>query len=1583
MEELQRKKASRKAYRSHLTRLLRKVDAILDSETRSTETQIATLTSSIEQLTERGTLLRELDGQIATTIQTESELEAEIIEAEATQEAIRDKISQIRRKIDSHASSVSRPMSVSASEFVPSDPSPRREPPVSRLPKLNLPSFAGDPLTWQSFWDSFKAAVHSNAALDCVQKFNYLKAQLHGDASRAIAGLLLTSANYDHAVTLLQERFGQSHKIVSAHMQALLDIPKPVNSLSSLRLFYDSVESHIRGLAALGKSEDSYGALLVPIIFGRLPAKTRSNLARSHTSLEWSLSELKDSILTEIRVLESGFSNEPSKKTLNFADDSPTMTTASFYTGASNNVPRQPPQSRPRSCTYCQSTTHSTSSCDVVSDRGKRLEIVRRESLCFNCLGRHRAAQCRSKSRCKQCKGKHHTSICETTSEKDKQSKQDAPPPSDTQKESTTTLTVSTPTEQPSTDLPTAGTGCLLKTAVAEVRSGSHRCRAQILFDEGAQRSFMTQQLAHDLNIQPYKRQRICVSAFGGEAVPKELQLTSVAIQTKDGGEVPVSALVVPKIAAPLQNLVPTPGDKYPYLQGLPLAHPVGNDNFEISLLIGADFYWKIVQDKIVRGNGPTAMESKIGYLLSGPLSPPHTALDGVDVLHVGVEGMEGTNIAQFWNVEFTGTLPTTTSTNTDDQRFLTAYLNSSVHQNPDGSYIVGFPWKNDHPPLPSNRGICERRTRSLARKLAQTPELLKTYGDIIVDQVKRGFIERVRECDVPYNCHFIPHHAVKKQSVTTPVRIVYDCSCRQSPCYPSLNDCLQVGPPFLIDLCTLLLRFRSHKFALVTDIEKAFLHVQLAERDRSYTHFLWLSEPDNPESQFAIYRFRVVLFGSASSPFMLHAALKYHLTTEKSTTASDILANLYVDNVVSGCSSETRALEYYKEARCLMSKANFNLRSWASNSSSLMALAQQDRVADNDTVVNVLGLLWDTSQDTLGLSIKLFPSLETMQPTKRAVLQDLSKIFDPLGVLTPVTISAKLFMQQLWQHKLNWNEPLTSELTAQWRDIAANLQHTTNYVIPRLYLQFNSSDQLALHVFVDASMKAYGAVTYLCHKNQSSLIMAKARVAPVKRHTLPRLELMAACIGARLCNFVLMSLNHLHFRVVMWSDSQITLHWLSSKKKLQPFVANRVYEIHELLPDVPWQYCPTQDNPADLVTRGISLDYLTDSRLWKHGPSWLSTESQWPKWEHSEILHLQTTVDISEDLPNRDEASLYHTGIGQIIDIQHYSNLPKLLRVSAYILRFVRNCKQHTSGVKHTDQLQPAELDQAVQVWICYTQQTSFPNEFSALQSKAKKYRHPPLVRQLQLFLNNQHIICCGGRIHNAMIDKETKFPCLLPKKHPLTALIVYYVHKAHHHAGVNATVTAIRQNYWIPSARQIVKSLLRRCVTCRRIVGRAYSRPDPPPLPSVRTRDAKPFEVTGVDFTRGLHVKRAGDNKVYVCLFTCDVVIIHDTPRINWKLAVVERLITGLDGITRAAEIRTAGGKTNRPITRLFPLEINENSDQAPDTSSTDTENKVTSPTLCQGSRPTRKAAIAACGKLKEWTDMLRVAPEDVKDL
>ena len=283
----------------------------------------------------------------------------------------------------------------------------------------------------------------------------------------------------------------------------------------------------------------------------------------------------------------------------------------------------------------------------------------------------------------------------------------------------------------------------------------------------------------------------------------------------------------------------------------------------------------------------------------------------------------------------------------------------------------MNFPWKENHPPLPSNRSICEGRARSLARKLKHTPVLLNLYGDIIAEQLKRGFIERVVDSQIPADCHFIPHHPVKKDSTTTPLRIVYDCSCRQSPTQPSLNDCLHAGPPFINDLCALLIRFRVHKIGIVTDIEKAFLHVQLAEEDRNYTHFVWLSQPNDPESEFVIYRFKVVLFGSVSSPFMLSATLHKLLLTDGSPVAKDIQQNIYVDNIISGFPNIDVATQYYLKARQIMSDAHFNLRSWASNHHSITALAQQDKVADSRITVNVLGWLWDTNTDTLMLNSK------------------------------------------------------------------------------------------------------------------------------------------------------------------------------------------------------------------------------------------------------------------------------------------------------------------------------------------------------------------------------------------------------------------------------------------------------------------------------------------------------------------------------------------------------------------------------------------------------------------------------------
>ena len=160
---------------------------------------------------------------------------------------------------------------------------------------------------------------------------------------------------------------------------------------------------------------------------------------------------------------------------------------------------------------------------------------------------------------------------------------------------------------------------------------------------------------------------------------------------------------------------------------------------------------------------------------------------------------------------------------NSADKKFLEDYSQTSITRQSNGSYCARFPWKSSHPPLPTNYNICWKRTCSLAHRLSQTPGLLQTYNSIICDQLDRGFIERVYTPENVIRSHYIPHHCIKKNSPTTPIRIVDDCSCCQSNKHPSLNDCLLTGPHFLKDLCSIILRFRTHNYAISTDMKKLF----------------------------------------------------------------------------------------------------------------------------------------------------------------------------------------------------------------------------------------------------------------------------------------------------------------------------------------------------------------------------------------------------------------------------------------------------------------------------------------------------------------------------------------------------------------------------------------------------------------------------------------------------------------------------------------------------------------------------------------------------------------------------------------
>jgi len=246
-----------------------------------------------------------------------------------------------------------------------------------------LPQFTGNPLLWQFFWDCFEAAVHSNESLNGVQKLSHLCAQLQ-DAALVIAQL--TNANYEHSKALLKEPFGQPYKQIDAHMQALIDLSCPSNTLNSLREFYNTIEGHICSLASLGKSEDSYGSLLVPIILGKLSAKTKQNLARANNKKEWTVIELQAALLKELYVFEKGSQTEPHTNQL--------LPTAAFHTGTSRSLVARP-RGKPQYA-FCKGS-RSPSLCDVVKDPKQRSNIVCQEKLCFNCFGYHKVSSCNSK----------------------------------------------------------------------------------------------------------------------------------------------------------------------------------------------------------------------------------------------------------------------------------------------------------------------------------------------------------------------------------------------------------------------------------------------------------------------------------------------------------------------------------------------------------------------------------------------------------------------------------------------------------------------------------------------------------------------------------------------------------------------------------------------------------------------------------------------------------------------------------------------------------------------------------------------------------------------------------------------------------------------------------------------------------------------------------------------------------------------------------------------------------------------------------------------------------------------------------
>ena len=407
-----------------------------------------------------------------------------------------------------------------------------------------------------------------------------------------------------------------------------------------------------------------------------------------------------------------------------------------------------------------------------------------------------------------------------------------------------------------------------------------------------------------------------------------------------------------------------------------------------------------------------------------------------------------------------------------------------------------------------------------------------------------------------------------------------------------------------------------------------------------------------------------------------------------------------------------------------------------------------------------------------------------------------------------------KCLFQELCISKLGWDEPLSELFQRRWGDWLSELEATRSITILRCYKLNTSSKILSteLHGFSDASIKAFAAAIYVRFKTEfgyiTSLVTSKTRVAPAKKQSLPRLELLGLLILARLIISVRTALQHVvqFNRLTCWSDSLVALYWISRDKEWKQFVKNRANEVRSLISPDSLRFCPGTDNPADIPTRGIAASGLENNGLWWNGPRWLTTgEENWP-----ENVDLQKVPpEAMEELKSSDFTVINLSVTSDIkletlIDSHRFSSFDKLLRITAWVKRFVYNCR--SSKLKKSGNLTAQEIVDA-EVWIREIQQ-----RFSSMQLKQ-------LEHSLGLFVDTKGIIRSRDRIAKTNLPYETKHPALLYSNHHVTELIVRNCHVRVKHNGVKETLAELRTRYWLIRGRQVVKRVIFSCVCCKKL--------------------------------------------------------------------------------------------------------------------------------------------------------------------
>ena len=968
--------------------------------------------------------------------------------------------------------------------------------------------------------------------------------------------------------------------------------------------------------------------------------------------------------------------------------------------------------------------------------------------------------------------------------------------------------------------------------------------------------------------------------------------------------------------------------NEYDHLKDIKFTHqfPVNHD-MPIDLLIGEPMYSHLLCGSPILNDytQPGAQETKLGWALCGAYPQTSQTISCYGIQHEEKTSLIkiANTMEKFWELEHLGITPPKSDDmkyTADEMDAIRVFNENAKYDSKAKKWTVPLPWKNGRPESNENGPIGDNYKKAVARmyqverktKKEDYEHVKHAYSELVSKGWSRKLTPEEMTNHDHAKYHLITRPVIHYERTTTPVRVIFDAGNRDARTGMSLNNLLHQGPCLLPEIPHVILRFRQNKWAFILDITKMFFVIRVPEEDQVFLRYVWRDFDTN--SPPTVYQMLVYIFGLISSPFVaIYCVIKLaEMFEHEFIEAVKLLRKqLYVDDIATGCHSKDKARKMVRDLKELLSRGSFYAHKFASNAHEILA-DLEDKDKAKQSVVKVLGLFWDTTTDEFYLD---FDSKlqDDEHVTKRSLMSQTAMLYDIMGFVQPYILVYKILLQEVWMleadehdvkkkskspRKMNYDKEITGPLRDRWIQWKKQIPLMKTIRMKR-WDQCHENAEVSVAIFGDASSAAYGAVAYVLVTSNgittSTLAMSKSRLPPKKLKpmsrekkdevfTIVRLELLAALLAMRLGQCVAKGLDIPKNRMHLFSDSLVNLLRIQSGKgSYKSWVASRVAEINDMTDKGNWHFCPGTCNPADLVSRGTTLQELKESKVWWNGPPWLIKRNEWPCQPIIRKTELEKMAEEKER-QKTDDFEIYVHAI-QVQDDHVISKLnarierfTTMTRVLAWMLRFKKPFNKRTFDIKK-DELTLDEVHTAELHIIRFVQECSFPTEISCLR-KGSTIPKDSKLRNLDPSLNEHGIIVHNSRLPLDEIDPHADpTPPILPKNHEITMKIILDVHVKNLHSTTELTHMLLRRKYWVIGGRNYIRKVIH---TCRR----KFCGPvanfcvKMGAIPSERFETLSVFANVMLDFLGPLYIQHKcehqpcpheGSKKCYVLLMTC----------------------------------------------------------------------------------------------------------------